>query len=93
MQKLLIAGLVGAAVFTLANIYTVSATQSADDAPVEAHAKIALVQAILEEENEDRQDPEDLQEDEDPEGEDDVEGDLGDEDDQEDLPEEGTIPT
>jgi hypothetical protein len=93
MPKLLIAGLVGAAIFTLANLYTVSATQPVDDTPVEAQAKIALVQAILEEENEDRQDPEDLQEENDPEDEDDVQGDLGDEDDQEDPPEEGATPT
>jgi hypothetical protein len=91
MQKLLIAGLVGAAVFTLANIYTVSAPQPTDENPVEAHAKIALVQAILEEENEDRQDPEDLQEDESPENDEDVQGDL--QDDEEDLPKEGTTPT
>jgi hypothetical protein len=91
MPKLLIAGLAGAALFTLAKFYTMSAPQPADENPVEAQAKIALVQAILEEENEDRQDPEDLQEDEDPEDEDDVPGDL--EDDQEDPPEEGTTPT
>ncbi|GEO18410.1 hypothetical protein [Microvirga aerophila] len=93
MPKLLIAGLVGAAVFTFANLYTASAPQPADESPVEAQAKIALVQAILDEENEDRQDPEGLQEDEDPEDEEDVHGDLGDEDDQEDPPEEATTPT
>jgi hypothetical protein len=92
MPKLLIAGLVGAAVFTFANLYTTSASQLADDAPVEAQAKIALAQAILDEENEDRQDPEDLQEDEDPEDEEDVQGDLEDEDDQEDPSEEATTP-
>jgi hypothetical protein len=93
MQKLLIAGLISAAVFTLANIYMADAPQAADETPVEAQAKIALIQAILDEENEDRQDPEDLEEDEDPEDEEDVQGDLQDEDDQDNPPEEGTTPT
>jgi hypothetical protein len=93
MPKLLIAGLVGAAVFTLANLYTAGARQPADDAPVEAQARIALVQAILDEENEERRDSEDLQEDEDPEDAEDVQGDLEDEDDQEDPSDEGTTPT
>jgi hypothetical protein len=92
MQNLLIAGLVGATIFTFANLYNVSTPQSADENPVEAQAKIALVQAILEEENEDRQDPENLLEDEDPEDGDEVQGDVED-DDQEDPSDEGTILT
>jgi hypothetical protein len=93
MPKLLIGGLVGAAVFTLANLYTTGACQPADDAPVEAQAKTALVQAILDEENEERRDSEDLQDGEEPEDGDDVQGDLENENDQEDPSDEGTTPT
>ena len=96
MAKLIMAWLFGAAVFTLGNVYAVSPDKATDEDMIGTRAEITLIQAILddEDEDEDLQDDEDLQEDQDDlEGEGDTQDDLEDEDDQEDSSWEWSSPT
>ena len=96
MAKLIMVWLFGAAVFTLGNVYAASPDRPTDEDAIGAHAKITLIQAILddEDEDEDLQDDEDLQEDQDDlEDEGDAQDDLEDEDDQEESSRKWTTPT
>jgi hypothetical protein len=99
MRKLIMLGLIGAAVVTVANTYTASADTPTYEDAIPAHAKLAQIQAILDDEDsDDLQDNEDLQDDlMDPDGggdiEDDLENNLESQDDQEpSSPEETTPP-
>ena len=93
MRKLIMLGLIGAAVITVANTYTASADAPTYEDAIPAHAKLAQIQAILDDEDDD-----DLQDNEDLQDEDDLGDDLmdpdggGDIDDLED-PGDGTMPT
>ena len=88
MQKLIMFWLVGAAVLTLSPLST-ARTQPTDEDAMEAQAKIAQIQAILNEENEGLSDDEPFESDqEDPEGRGDSEDDLEDQDDLEDTSDE-----
>jgi hypothetical protein len=94
MQKLIMIWLVAAVGFALSTPYTTSAANPTDEDGIGAQAKIAQLQAILDEENEGLQDDEDLEEDqEDPESQGDIEDDFGDEEDQEDSSDEWGAPT
>jgi hypothetical protein len=87
--------LFGAAVFGLGNVYAASPERPTDGDAIGTRAEITLIQAILddEDEDEDLQDDEDLQEDQDdPEGEGDAQ-DEEDEGDQEDSSRPWTTPT
>ena len=92
MAKLIMVWLFGAAVFTLGNVYAATPERPTDGDTIGTRAEITLIQAILDDEDEDLQNDEDLQEDE---------GDTGDEgdgqddleDDQEDSSREWTTPT
>jgi hypothetical protein len=66
MAKLIMVWLFGAAVFTFGNVYAAGSDRPADEDAIGTLAKITLIQAILddEDEDEDLQDDEDLQEDE-----------------------------
>ncbi len=107
MAKLIMVWLFGAAVFTLGNVYAASPDRPTDEDTIGAQAKITLIQAILEDEDEDEnpQDDDELQEDgelqEDEEntrherdGQDDLEdeGDPEDADDQQNSPRRRTTP-
>ncbi len=96
MPKLIMVGLIGAAIFTFVNTYT---AKPMNEEVVGAHAKIAELQAILEEEDEDLQDDEDLQEDQDLQGDEQefddhggLQDDLDEQDDQEGPSQEWTTP-
>ena len=96
MAKLIMVWLFGAAVFTLGNVYAATPERPTDEDTIGTRAEITLIQAILddEDEDEDLQDDEGLQEDQDDlEGEGDAQDDLEDEDDQEDSSREWTTPT
>ena len=100
MRKLIMLGLIGAAVITVGNTYAASTGTPTYEDPTPAHARLAQIQAILDDEDsddpqddEDFQDDEDLQEDQDdPEGEGDAQ-DEEDECDQEDASRQWTTPT
>ncbi len=101
MAKLIMVWLFGAAVFTLGNVYAASPDRPTDEDTIGAQAKITLIQAILEDEDEDEnpQDDDELQEDEENtrherDGQDDLEdeGDPEDADDQENSPRRRTTP-
>jgi hypothetical protein len=86
MRKLIMLWLIGAAILTVTNTYTASAdTPTYEDTPP-AHVKLAQIQAILDDEedddlqdNEDFQDEDDLQDDlMDPNGGGDIDEDLED---------------
>ena len=92
MAKLIMAWLFGAAVFALGNVFAATPERPTDEDTIGTRAEITLIQAILDDEDEDLQDDEDLQEDQDDlEGEGDAQDDL--EDDQEDSSREWTTPT
>jgi hypothetical protein len=94
MRKLIMLGLIGAAVITVANTYTASADTPTYEDAIPSHAKLAQIQAILDDEdNDDLQDTEDLQDEDDlqddlmdPDGGGDIDEDLED-------PGDGTTPT
>jgi hypothetical protein len=95
MAKLIMVWLFGAAVFALGNVYAASPDKPTDEDAIGTRAEITLIQAILddEDEDEDLQDDEDLQEDQDDL---DSEGDAQDEEDegdQEDSSRPWTTPT
>jgi hypothetical protein len=95
MAKLIMAWLFGAAIFTLGNVYAATPDRPTDEDAIGTRAEITLIQAILddEDEDEDLQDDEELQEDQDDlEGEGDAQ-DEEDEDDQQDLSRQWTTPT
>ena len=93
MAKLIMAWLFGAAIFTLGNVYAASPDKPTDEDAIGTRAEITLIQAILDDEDEDLQGEEDLQEDQDdPEGEGDAQ-DEEDEGDQEDSSRRWTTPT
>jgi hypothetical protein len=87
MQKLIMFWLVGAAVLTLSPLST-ARTQPTDEDAMEAQAKIAQIQAILNEENEGISDDEPFESDQDPESQGNSEDDLEDQDDLEDTSDE-----
>jgi hypothetical protein len=94
MAKLIMVWLFGAAVFALGNVYAASPERPTDEDAIGTRAEITLIQAILDDEDdEDLQDNEDLQEEQD-----DLEGggdaqDEEDEDDQEGSSRQWTTPT
>jgi midasin (ATPase involved in ribosome maturation) len=95
MVKLIMVWLFGAAIFTLGNVYAASPDRPTDEDAIGTRAEITLIQAILddEDEDEDLQDDEDLQEDQDDlDGERDTQ-DEEDEDDLEDSSRQWTTPT
>ena len=66
MRKLIMLGLVGAAVLTVANTYTASTDTPTYEDSLPAHVKLAQIQAVLDDEDEDDlQDSEGLQDDDD----------------------------
>jgi Skp family chaperone for outer membrane proteins len=87
MAKLIMAWLFGAAVFTLGNVYAVSPDKATDEDMIGTRAEITLIQAILDDEDEDLQEDQD-----DLDGEGDTQ-DEEDEDDQEDSSREWSTPT
>ena len=99
MAKLITVWLFGAAVFTFGNVYAASPDRPTDEDAIGAQAQITLIQAILddEDEDEDLQGGEDLQDDKDlQEDQDDLEGEgdaQDDDEDQEDSSREWTTPT
>jgi len=85
MHKLIMVWLVGAVIVTLSPLYTASA-RSTDEDTSGPQAKIAQIQAILDEEDDWLQDDEDLEGDQgEPESQGDGEDDFEDEDDQDDA--------
>ena len=97
MAKLITVWLFGAAVFTFGNVYAASPNRPTDEDAIGAQAQITLIQAILDDEDEDLQGGEDLQDDEDlQEDQDDLEGEgdaQDDDEDQEDSSREWTTPS
>jgi hypothetical protein len=94
MRTLIMLGLIGAAVITVANTYPASADTPRYEDAVPAHIKLAQIQAILDDEDDD-----DLQDNEDLQDEDDLHDDLMDPDGGDDIDEDledagdGTTPT
>jgi hypothetical protein len=101
MRKLIMLGLIGAAVITVGNTYAASTGTPTYEDPIPAHARLAQIQAILDDEDsDDPQDDEDFQDDEDlqddlmdPDGGGDIEDDPDDQDDSAHSSGDGTTPT
>jgi len=101
MRKLIMLGLIGVAVITVGNTNAAGTATPTYEDVIPAHARLAQIQAILDDEDsDDPQDDEDIQDDEDLQDElmdpgngGDLEDEPDDQDDSAHLPGDGTMPT